>query len=251
MKTSTSRPRVLTLHASLALPKSPPPQQPSQLKSKSNPSFLVDSSSKVADHNYNYPVSNPNKADVLMASLESGLSLDQIDYVNAHATSTPLGDIVEALAIKTLFLIMLHLVAIRHLLGAAEAVGATFIVLTIRETPLIHDASQGHTSNAKYFIEHGAIPALSSELGATALHHVVGIGTTSDVPGINSGFGKRTTQPHLDSDVFQRQPQLCARNVKPRFAANFPAAEDANSVRIMQSVHSHSTDSIFNCTEGD
>ncbi|GKC37575.1 hypothetical protein Tco_1049959 [Tanacetum coccineum] len=81
-------------------------------------------------------------------------------------------------------------VAIRHLLGAARAVEATFIVLAIRvlsgkmvmrlveaisETPLIHDARQRHTSNAKYFIEHGVIPTLSSELGATDLHHVVGI----------------------------------------------------------------------------
>ncbi|PWA45761.1 ankyrin repeat family protein [Artemisia annua] len=44
------------------------------------------------------------------------------------------------------------------------------------ETPLIHAARQGHTSTAKYLIEHGANPALSSELGATALHHVAGIG---------------------------------------------------------------------------
>jgi len=44
------------------------------------------------------------------------------------------------------------------------------------ETPLIHAARQGHTSTAKYLIEHGANPALSSELGATAVHHAAGIG---------------------------------------------------------------------------
>ncbi|KAL4572278.1 hypothetical protein LXL04_019049 [Taraxacum kok-saghyz] len=44
------------------------------------------------------------------------------------------------------------------------------------ETPLIHAARQSHTSTAKYLIEHGANPALASELGATALHHVAGTG---------------------------------------------------------------------------
>lgn len=44
------------------------------------------------------------------------------------------------------------------------------------ETPLIHAARQGHNSTAKYLLEHGANPALASELGATALHHAAGIG---------------------------------------------------------------------------
>lgn len=44
------------------------------------------------------------------------------------------------------------------------------------ETPLIHAARQGHTATAKYLTECGANPAISSELGATALHHSAGIG---------------------------------------------------------------------------
>ncbi|GKA36954.1 WD repeat-containing protein 76 [Tanacetum coccineum] len=47
------------------------------------------------------------------------------------------------------------------------------------ETPLIHAARQGPTSTAKYLIEHGANLASSSELGATALHHVAGIADPS------------------------------------------------------------------------
>ncbi|XP_010247080.1 PREDICTED: 3-oxoacyl-[acyl-carrier-protein] synthase, mitochondrial isoform X2 [Nelumbo nucifera] len=34
---------------------------------------------------------------------QSGLHLDQVDYINAHATSTPLGDMIEANAIKSVF----------------------------------------------------------------------------------------------------------------------------------------------------
>lgn len=44
------------------------------------------------------------------------------------------------------------------------------------ETPLIHAARQGHTDTVKYLFEHGADPAIASDLGATALHHSAGIG---------------------------------------------------------------------------
>ncbi|KAH7571891.1 hypothetical protein JRO89_XS04G0163400 [Xanthoceras sorbifolium] len=43
------------------------------------------------------------------------------------------------------------------------------------ETPILHAARQGHTETAKYLFEHGANPAIPSNLGATALHHSAGI----------------------------------------------------------------------------
>lgn len=47
------------------------------------------------------------------------------------------------------------------------------------ETPILHAARQGYTETAKYLFEHGADPAISSNLGATALHHSAGIGILS------------------------------------------------------------------------
>ncbi len=75
-----------------------------------------------------------------MALENSGLSLDQIDYVNAHGTSTPLNDRCETLALKTVFGEHAYKLAISstksmtgHMLGAAGGIETIFTALSIKE----------------------------------------------------------------------------------------------------------------------
>jgi 3-oxoacyl-[acyl-carrier-protein] synthase II len=75
-----------------------------------------------------------------MALNRAGLTPSDIDYVNAHGTSTPLGDEIELKAVERLFgnaaagmSMSSTKSSVGHLLGAAGAVEAIFSILAIRD----------------------------------------------------------------------------------------------------------------------
>ena len=74
-----------------------------------------------------------------MALEESQLNPDQIEYVNAHGTSTQVGDMIELSAVERLFgnnknlFMSSNKSAIGHLLGAAGAVEAVFSLMSMQK----------------------------------------------------------------------------------------------------------------------
>ncbi|XXG96599.1 Serine carboxypeptidase 3 [Hypoxylon texense] len=101
-------------------------------------------------HHMTAPLEDGSGAFLSMkkALKHAGIKPRQVDYINAHATATPVGDIAEALAIRSLvageegYSNEAHIAvsstkgSIGHLLGAAGAIEALFTILAISENTL-------------------------------------------------------------------------------------------------------------------
>src|SRR5699024_5980177 len=71
---------------------------------------------------------------------DAGIDASEIDYINAHGTSTPVGDVMEIAAVKGALGDHIYKTAISstksmtgHLLGAAGGIEAVFTILAIRD----------------------------------------------------------------------------------------------------------------------
>ena len=90
----------------------------------------------------------------------AGTNLDEVDYINAHGTSTPLGDLAETIAVKRCFGDHAYRLAVSstksmtgHLLGAAGGIEAVFTALALRDQvapPTINLAAPGEGCDLDY-----------------------------------------------------------------------------------------------------
>ena len=115
---------------------------------------------------------------------DAGIGPDAVDYINAHGTSTQLGDIAETIAVKRLLGDHARRVAVSstksmtgHLLGAAGGVEAVFTVLALRDQVLPPTINL-HSPDPQCDLDY--VPnAARSTLVRTAMSNSFGFGGTN------------------------------------------------------------------------
>ncbi|HUY01835.1 MAG TPA: beta-ketoacyl-ACP synthase II [Rhodocyclaceae bacterium] len=97
---------------------------------------------------------------MINALKNGGINLDEVDYINAHGTSTPLGDLAETIALKRCFNDHVRKLVVNstksmtgHLLGAAGGVEAIFSTLALHHQvspPTINIFNQDEACDLDY-----------------------------------------------------------------------------------------------------
>jgi 3-oxoacyl-[acyl-carrier-protein] synthase II len=124
------------------------------------------------------------RKSMVNALKDAKLNPDQVQYINAHATSTPLGDRAETTAIHRAFGEAAKSIAVSstksmtgHLLGAAGAVEAIFSILALRDQvapPTINLDAPGEGCDLDYVPKHARRMKLE-----TVLSNSFGFGGTN------------------------------------------------------------------------
>jgi 3-oxoacyl-[acyl-carrier-protein] synthase II len=131
------------------------------------------------------PPDGDGAARCMAAAIEdAGIEYDKIDYINAHGTSTPLNDLYETRAIKTVFKEHAHSLAVSstksmtgHLLGGAGGIETVFTALTLHDDiipPTVNHDNPGDECDLDY------VPKVARKVTVnTAMTNSFGFGGTN------------------------------------------------------------------------
>lgn len=133
------------------------------------------------------PEDGEGAARCMAAALrDAGLNPSDIDYINAHGTSTPLNDKCETQAIKTVFGDHAYKLMISstksmtgHMLGAAGGIEAAFTALTLHHG-IIPPTANLRTPDAECDLDYVPLTAREARL-QTAMSNSFGFGGTNGV----------------------------------------------------------------------
>jgi len=115
------------------------------------------------------------------ALIDSKLNPDEVDYINAHGTSTPLGDIAETKAIKKIFsnppVISSTKSMTGHTLGAAGALESIFSILALQDQ-IIPPTINLHNQDPECDLDYNANQARDKEVNVV-MNNSFGFGGTN------------------------------------------------------------------------
>jgi len=133
------------------------------------------------------PENGEGAARCMAAALrDAGLNPEDMDYINAHGTSTPLNDKCETSAIKTVFGAHAHKLMVSstksmtgHMLGAAGGIEAAFTVLSLHHG-IIPPTANLHNPDPDFDLDYVPLTAREARI-QTAMSNSFGFGGTNGV----------------------------------------------------------------------